>query len=122
MYLKSKINLKYNLPIAGQEEGIIIGRILSFEMDGELTQINASYDYSVLNGEEATTIVRGKFEANGEDLDNLYAYTDANMPTGLTSRGEEQFRRYTAFILEMVETFKANNPDLTIDDIEIVNN
>ena len=122
MYLKSKINLKYNLPIAGQEEGIIIGRILSFEMDGELTTIQASYDYSVLTGEEATTIVRGKFEAQGEELDNLYAYTDANMPEGLSSRDEEKYRRYSAFIFEMVETFKANNPELTIADIEIVNN
>ena len=122
MYLKSKINLKYNLPIAGQEEGIIIGRILSFEMDGELTAIQASYDYSVLNGEEATTVVRGKFEAQGEDLDNLYAYTDANMPEGLSSRDQEKFRRYSAYLLEMVETFKANNPELTINDIEIVNN
>jgi len=120
MYLKSKINLKYNLPIAGQEEGIIIGRILSFEMDGELTAIQASYDYSVLNGEEATTIVRGKFEAQGEELDNLYAYTDANMPEGLSSRDQEKFRRYSAYLLEMVETFKANNPELTIADIELV--
>lgn len=120
MYLKSKVNLKYNLPIAGQEEGIIIGRILSFEMDGELTAIQASYDYSVLNGEEATTIVRGKFQAEGEQLDNLYAYTDANMPEGLTSREEEKYRRYSAFVFEMVDTFKANNPELTINDIELI--
>lgn len=122
MYLKSKINLKYNLPIAGQEEGILIGRILSFEMDGELTAIQASYDYSVLNGEEATTVVRGKFEAEGEELTNLYAYTDANMPEGLSSRDQEKYRRYSAFIFEMVNRFQANNPELTIADIEIVNN
>ena len=122
MYLKSKINLKYNLPIAGQEEGIIIGRILSFEMDGELTAIQASYDYSKLEGEEATTVVRGKFEASGEELTNLYAYTDANMPEGLSSRDQEKYRRYSAFIFEMVNKFKANNPELTIADIEIVNN
>ena len=122
MYLKSKINLKYNLPIAGQAEGVIIGRILSFEMDGELLAIQASYDYSVLNGEEATTIVRGKFEATGEKLDSLYAYTDANMPEGLTSREEEKYRRYSAFVFEMVDTFQANNPELTLEDIEIVNN
>ena len=122
MYLKSKINLKYNLPIAGQEEGIIIGRILSFEMDGELTAIQASYDYSKLQGEEATTIVRGKFQAEGEELTNLYTYTDANMPEGLSSREQEKYRRYSAFIFEMVNTFKANNPELTIADIEVVNN
>lgn len=122
MYLKSKINLKYNLPIAGQAEGIIIGRILSFEMDGEMSIISVSYDYSVLNGEEATTIVRGKRESQGEELDNLYAYTDANMPEGLTSKQEEQYRRYMAFVFIMVDTFKASNPELTIEDIEIVNN
>lgn len=120
MYLKSKINLKYNLPIAGQSEGIIIGRILSFEMDGELTAISVSYDYSVLNGEEATTLVRGKRESSGQELADLYAYTDANMPTGLTSREEEQYRRYMAFMFIMVETFKASNPELTIADIEII--
>ena len=120
MYLKSKINLKYNLPIAGQEEGIIIGRILSFEMDGELTAINAAYDYSVLNGEEATSFTRGRFQAEGEELTNLYAYTDANMPEGLSSRDQEKYRRYAAFILEMVETFKVGNPDLTVNDIEII--
>lgn len=122
MYLKSKINLKYNLPIAGQAEGIIIGRILSFEMNGEMSIISVSYDYSVLNGEEATTIVRGKRESQGEELDNLYAYTDANMPEGLTSKQEEQYRRYMAFVFIMVDTFKASNPELTIEDIEIVNN
>ena len=122
MYLKSKINLKYNLPIAGQEEGIIIGRILSFEMDGELTAISVSYDYSVLNGEEATTLVRGKRESTGQELVDLYDYTDANMPEGLTSKEQEQHRRYIAMMFIMVDTFKASNPELTIEDIEIVNN
>jgi len=122
MYLKSKINLKYNLPISGQAEGVVIGRILSFEMDGELKQINAAYDYSHLNENEATTFHRGRFTAEGEDLTNLYDYTDSIMPTGLSSREEEQYRRYSAFVLEMVETFKLSNPDLTADDIEIINN
>lgn len=120
MYLKSKINLKYNLPISGQDEGIIVGRILSFEMDGECSKIVASYDYSVLNGEEATTIVRGKFEREGQDLLDLYAFAGANMPEGLSDQEQEKFRRYLAFKFQMVETFKLNNPDLTMDDIELL--
>ena len=120
MHLKSKINLNYSLPIAGQAEGIIVGKILTFEMDGELTKIEASYDYSILSGSTSTTITRGRFMAEGEELTNLYTYTDSIMPEGLSSREQEQYRRYAAFQSEMVQTFSSSTPGLTISDIEIV--
>jgi len=126
MYLKSKIELTHNDGVATTANSIIVARLLGFERDGDCTKVLASYDYSKVGLNEegqtiATPIIRDKILIEGEALNALHNAVRPDIPNTDDEPLRERTKMYLAFRLRMVETFKGLNPDLTVGDIEIIN-
>ena len=126
MYLKSKITLQYNDGMTGTTSSKVIGKVVNFARNGDCTNFGANFQY--LNADAGTSegfplITQGAFELKtAEECQALFDAIKANLPD-VNTVGEpayEAAKVYEAFRLEMLQTFLPMNPDLTAEDIEII--
>ena len=125
MYIKSKIALKVNAGLTGQIDTIIGGVIKNTSRNGDCTYLGANYSYVDLNqaneNGENPIIQNGAFELKtSEEIEALYEMVKADIPTEGTEPQIEATKYCLAFRLEMLKAFLPLNPDLTLEDIEIV--
>lgn len=122
MILRSKIELNFGV-FSGTESAIIIGSLQNVTRTGQAF-LGANYAYAKDLGNGQAQVVKQdafKLESKAEIL-ALNDMIKADLPVYEETEETyfEELKYMLAFRVVMVQTFSGLNPDLTINDIEIV--
>lgn len=123
MNILSKVALTYNAGVTGQESSVVAGYITNTSRNGNCSWLGANFTYvnNDFEGEKKPIILQGAFELKTvEEIQALYEIIKADLPSTDNEPVYESTKYYMAFRLEMFKTFLPLNPDLKIEDLEIV--
>lgn len=113
MKIKTLVPVTYNDGIAGQETGLVTGKLqgcqqaLSFGFDS-----NYMFEYASESGQ---TIANNMYPVSAEDTNTLYELVKDQVPTGLSYTDTTTYLYYLGFRIQMAGTF-----GITVNDIEII--